>query len=69
MRDWIALSIALAIDGVQDAYDTVKESSDAGTELPESPDGGRDLEEIVEKLNAFYRPPVENGKTLAGALR
>lgn len=69
VRDWIALSIALAIDGVQDAYDTVKESSDSATELPESPDGGRDLEEIVEKLNAFYRPPVENGKTLAGALR
>lgn len=48
-RDSVALSIALAIDGVQDTYEGREDSGGAADELEE------DLEGIVAKLNAFYR--------------
>lgn len=53
LRDGVTLSIALAIDGVQDAY----QEAPAGGPLddPETDDQG-DLEAIVAKLNGFYHP-------------
>jgi nucleoside-diphosphate-sugar epimerase len=57
VRDSITLSVALAIDGVQDAYDILLEASPAvSQELGTLEENGHDLETIVEKLNAFYRP-------------
>jgi hypothetical protein len=57
-RDAIALSIALAIDGVQDAYDSFVEGS--GAQLDESAlaqSHSATIAKIVERLNLFYRPP------------
>ena len=57
VRDSLTLSIALAVDGVQDAFDRLQETSPAVTqELGTLEENGHDLESIVEKLNAFYRP-------------
>lgn len=55
VRDSVALSIALAIDGVQDAFDTFRAGA---PQVGEPAEAQRELEEIVEKLNAFYRPPA-----------
>lgn len=57
VRDSITLSVALAIDGVQDAYETVHETTpDIIADLGSPEENGKDLEAIAEQLNAFYRP-------------
>jgi nucleoside-diphosphate-sugar epimerase len=57
VRDSITLSVALAVDGVQDAFDTLQETSPAVTaQLGTLEENGHDLESIIEKLNEFYRP-------------
>jgi len=57
VRDSITLSVALAVDGVQDAFDSLQETTPAVTaELGTLEENGQDLEAIIEKLNAFYRP-------------
>lgn len=62
VRDWIALSIALAIDGVQDAYDDFRpDPGSAATPGSDPTETDRELEDVVEKLNSFYRAPVESG--------
>jgi len=53
VRDSITLSVALAIDGVQDAYEDLGAS--AQDNISEAQNQA-DLEAIVTKLNAFYRP-------------
>ena len=59
-RDSITLSIALAIDGVQDAYEGFEGSSPADVDPgPPAESNGRTLEEIVEELNAFHLGPNE----------
>lgn len=62
LRDTVTLSIALAIDGIQDAYEEFSdEAPETNGEL--SPAASqRELEEIVERLNAFYRPLHGNGR-------
>ena len=61
VRDWIALSIALAVDGVQDAYDQFRESAETGAgESLDPARTDRELERVIDKLNAFYRPPSED---------
>ena len=53
----ITLSVALAVDGVQDAFDTLRETTPSvAAELGTLKENGHDLETIIEKLNAFYRP-------------
>jgi len=62
VRDWIALSIALAIDGVQDAYDEfIRAVGSDGGDPSDHNETDRELEHVVEKLNAFYRAPVDAG--------
>lgn len=57
VRDSITLSVALAVDGVQDAFDTLQETSPAITaQFGTLEENGHDLESIIEKLNEFYRP-------------
>jgi nucleoside-diphosphate-sugar epimerase len=57
VRDSITLSVALAVDGVQDAFDSLLETTPAVTaELGTLEENGHDLESIIEKLNEFYRP-------------
>ena len=57
LRGAITLSIALAIDGVQDAYDDfVGDSETEGGTDTIRQGNGRSLEEIVEELNAFHDP-------------
>jgi len=57
VRDSLTLSVALAIDGVQDAYEDFDGSGDA---LPgddrEQAASLHELESRVARLNAFYRP-------------
>ncbi len=55
VRDSIALSVALAVDGVQDAFDLLQPESAAG-ETQDMAELDLELESIVEKLNAFYKP-------------
>jgi nucleoside-diphosphate-sugar epimerase len=61
LRDSVTLSIALAIDGVQDAYEELGESAPDtnGSALVESE---QQLEAIVGQLNAFYQPPRADGR-------
>jgi nucleoside-diphosphate-sugar epimerase len=56
MRDAITLSIALAIDGLQDAQESFELTT--GTPRSESPvsESKVDLEGIVAQLSAYYRP-------------
>jgi nucleoside-diphosphate-sugar epimerase len=57
VRDSITLSVALAVDGVQDAFDTLQETTPSViAELGSLEENGHDLEAIIEKLTAFYRP-------------
>jgi nucleoside-diphosphate-sugar epimerase len=58
VRDSITLSVALAVDGVQDAFDLLQsEAGEGGAPRgPELDDELQELESIVEKLNAFYKP-------------
>ena len=57
VRDSITLSVALAVDGVQDAFDKLVEKTPAVTqELGTAEENGEDLETMVETLLAFYRP-------------
>jgi len=62
VRDSIRLSVALAVDGVQDAFDLLQSEVAPGTERDWAEIDGEleDLESIVEKLNAFYKP-ISNG--------
>lgn len=62
VRDSIRLSIALAVDGVQDAFDLLRSEAASGTERgwTDIDDELQDLESVVERLNAFYKP-IENG--------
>jgi nucleoside-diphosphate-sugar epimerase len=55
VRDSITHSIALAIDGAQDAYEALATGHEPGI-VPATARDERDLEEIVQRLNAFYRP-------------
>ncbi len=52
VRDSIALSTALAIDGIQDAWEQVDSGDHPGTEEPSQE---AELEAIVARLGAFYR--------------
>jgi hypothetical protein len=57
VRDSITLSVALAVDGVQEAFENLQETSPAVTaQLGTLEENGHDLESIIEKLNEFYRP-------------
>lgn len=62
VRDAITHAIALAIDGAQDAYETLAEMSngDARALSRGLSRNGRDLEQIVGELNAFYRPSPDD---------
>lgn len=62
-RDAVNLTIALAIDGVQDAYEAFAEQ-EGPTPCEAAPALGekRTLDEIVKRLNAFYRPPGESSQ-------
>jgi hypothetical protein len=63
IRDSLTLSVALAIDGVQDAYEILHETTpDIAVDLGSPEDNGKDLESIVEQLNAFYRPTARDPK-------
>lgn len=55
VRDSINLSLALAIDGVQDIYDSRRHTTPALADALAEDESGPDLEKIVEKLNVFYR--------------
>lgn len=60
VRESLTLSIALAIDGVQDAFDSFQEGGGvAGQDTGVSIEDATEIEAIVEELNAFYRPPIE----------
>lgn len=56
LRDSITLSVALAIDGVQDAYDAIGEEALTPTAVAIDVESERELEGIVARLNAFYWP-------------
>lgn len=64
VRDWIAFSIALAVDGVQDAYDQFRGATESGEDEAhdDSAQIDRELERVIDKLNAFYRPPAEGDR-------
>ncbi len=62
VRESLTLSTAVAIDGVQDAFDTFQEQGSNGSpELRVDTVSAVELERVVEELNAFYRPPIEEG--------
>ena len=48
--------MSLAIDGVQDAYDTLRDGAPTPVDSLYDEESGRELEKIVDRLNAFYRP-------------
>jgi nucleoside-diphosphate-sugar epimerase len=55
LRDSVTLSIALAIDSVQDAYESGVDATATSIGFAGSRYEG-EIERIVERLNAFYRP-------------
>jgi nucleoside-diphosphate-sugar epimerase len=59
-RDSITMSIALAIDGVQDEYETIAEQALDPAPGIYASENGRSVEQIVAELNAFYRPSPED---------
>ena len=58
VRDSLSLSMALAVDGVQDAYDQLQAETGGKSELDQAAIDAEleELESIVERLNEFYRP-------------
>ena len=63
VRESLTLSTALAVDGVQDAFDSLVglQGATVGSETPVP--SVQDLERVVEELNAFYRTPVEEDRS------
>jgi len=63
-RESLTLSTAVAIDGVQDAFDAFVEAGLESSSRAEAlSTSAEEIERLVEELNAFYRPPIEESRS------
>ena len=61
-RESLGLSIAVAFDGLQDAFDRFQEQGlIGGPGFEMETVSAAELKWVVEEMNAFFRPPIEEG--------
>ncbi|MEJ2085180.1 MAG: NAD(P)-dependent oxidoreductase [Acidobacteriota bacterium] len=63
-RESLSLSTAVAIDEVQDAFDAfVAAGVESNSRAEALSTSGEEIERLVDELNSFYRPPLEESRS------